>query len=61
MNHMKHESCSGWILATTFSWICTSLLFAITVIGDGDLHSLSLCHSSAASSRCLRCSQSGIT
>lgn len=32
MNHVKHESCPGWILATAFSWVCTSLLVAITVI-----------------------------
>ena len=32
MNHVKRESCPGWILATTFSWICTSLLVAIMVI-----------------------------
>ena len=32
MNYVKRESCLGWILATTFSWICTSLLVAIMVI-----------------------------
>ena len=32
MNHVKRESCPGWILTATFSWICTSLLVAIMVI-----------------------------
>uniref|UniRef100_E6QE04 Uncharacterized protein n=1 Tax=mine drainage metagenome TaxID=410659 RepID=E6QE04_9ZZZZ len=32
MNLVKHKSCPGWILATAFSWVCTSLLAAMMVI-----------------------------
>ncbi|MBN6740913.1 hypothetical protein JKG47_10270 [Acidithiobacillus sp. MC6.1] len=31
MHQVKHTSCPGWVLATTFSWISTGLLVAITV------------------------------